>query len=160
MKKYQVLLVCFVQFFLYSAPAGSAGNPSPAAEDRHVAVSIEDRFPQGTGVVAYYFHVNTRCRTCLSIEQRSGEVIKGSFSKEIQDGILAWRVVNTQEPENRRFTTELGLPSRGLILVAYKDGLPGRWKNLDGVWQKIHGDPDGFQWYVSREVRDFLNVTP
>lgn len=160
MKKFLIALACFGLFLLNAVPAGSIANPSPETADPRAAVPIEDPAHQGTGVVAYYFHVNARCQTCLLIEQRSEEVIKGVFGKELQEGALAWRVVNTQQPENRRFTAELRLPSRGLVLVAYQNGNLGRWKNLDGVWQHVHGDPDGFHQYVSREVRDFLALKP
>jgi len=158
--KILVVLACLGQLFLGAVSARSAGIPAPGPSDPPAAVSPEASSFKGTGVVAYYFHVNARCQTCLLIEQRSGEVIKDAFSKDLQEGILAWKAVNTQQPENRRFTADLRLPSRGLVLVAYTNGTPGRWKNLENVWQLVHGDQVVFQLYVSREVRDFLEVKP
>jgi len=158
--KILVVLACLGQLFLGAVLARSAGIPAPGPSDPPAAVSPEASSFKGTGVVAYYFHVNARCQTCLLIEQRSGEVIKDAFSKDLQEGILAWKAVNTQRPENRRFTADLRLPSRGLVLVAYTNGTPGRWKNLENVWQLVHGDQVVFQQYVSREVRDFLDVKP
>jgi hypothetical protein len=158
--KHLVVLACIGQFFLGAVSARCAGVPSPGSSDPPAAVSPEASSFKGSGVVAYYFHVNARCQTCLLIEQRSGEVVKDAFDKELKEGILDWKAVNTQQPENRRFTADLRLPSRGLVLVAYMNGTPGRWKNLESVWQLVHGDQVLFQQYVSREVRDFLDVKP
>jgi hypothetical protein len=157
---YLVVLACVGKLFLGAVSARSADIPAPGPPDPSAVVSPEAFSFKGIGVVAYYFHVNARCQTCLLIEKRSGEVIKDAFIKELQEGILDWRAVNTQQSENRRFIADLRLPSRGLVLVAYMDGTPGRWKNLESVWQLVHGDQVAFQQYVSREVCDFLDVKP
>lgn len=131
-----------------SSPPGDASGPPAQPSFR------------GTGVVAYYLHVNVRCQTCLLIEQRSGEVMAKSFGKELQEGVLDWNVVNTQQAGNRHYVTAMGLPPRGLVLVAYKDGVPGQRKTLDDVWQHIYDDRGAFEEYVSREVRAFLDQRP
>ena len=141
---------------LSGLPSNSAGTSLPGDASGSPAQAVF----RGTGVVAYYFHVNVRCQTCLLIEQRSSEVIKKTFGKELQEGVLDWSVVNTQQTGNRRYVTELGLPSRGLVLVAYKDGIPGQRKNLDDVWKYIHGDQNIFDEYLLREVRAFLDQKP
>lgn len=141
---------------LSALPSMTAATSTPGdASDTPVQAAF-----RGTGVVAYYFHVNVRCQTCLLIEKRSGEVIGKNFGKELQEGVLDWNVVNTQQTGNRHLVSELGLPPRGLVLVAYKDGIPGLRKSLDDVWKHIHGDQSVFEEYVSREVRAFLDHKP
>lgn len=160
MRRRLVALGCLGLLFLGSVAARSAGTPTPGPSDPPAAASPARTPGSGTGVVAYYLHANLRCQSCLLIEQRSGEVIEQAFGKELQEGLLAWNVVNTQVPGNGRFATALGLPSRGLVLVAFREGNPERWKNLDGVWELVHGDPVAFRAYVSGEIRRFLEPKP
>ena len=54
-------------------------------------------------VIAYYFHTNTRCSTCVKIEQYSHEAIELGFPYELKNGTLELRVVNYEQPENRHF---------------------------------------------------------
>ena len=160
MRRRLVVLAGLGLLFLGAVAARSAGTPTPGPPGPPAAASPARAPGTGTGVVAYYFHANLRCQTCLLIEQRSGEVIEQAFGKELQEGLLAWNVVNTQVAGNGRFAAELGLPSRGLVLVAYREGNPVRSKNLEGVWELVHGDPAAFRQYVSGEVRGFLDPKP
>lgn len=134
-----------------------AAAPPPGGAGAGASDTPRDASTPARGVVAYYLHVDVRCQTCLLIEQRSREVLDAAFGRELQDGTLVWNVVNTQQPGNRRSISALGLPARGLVLVEYRGGTPGRHRNLDGVWEHIHGDPAVFRQYLTREVRAFLD---
>jgi hypothetical protein len=119
--------------------------------------------PQGTApkagqhkVVAYYFHTNTRCSTCIKIEQYSHEAIEQGFQDEIKNGKLEMRVVNYENPENRHFIQDYKLVSKSLILVNMVDGKQTKWTNLKMVWQ-LTGHKDAFLNYVRKEVRGYLS---
>ena len=103
----------------------------------------------------YYFHGNYRCATCRKIESFSKEAIAGSFSKDLASGELAWRVVNTDEPENKHFVQDFELVTKSVVLVEVSEGKVKRWKNLDKVWQLV-GNQDAFADYVSKETRTFI----
>ncbi len=110
----------------------------------------------GRNVVAYYFHGNVRCQSCVDIERFSDEAIHEGFPKELESGLLKYEVVNIQKPENQHYFGDYELSSWALVLVEYKDGKQARWKNAEKVWEYVLGDPSKFHDYVKEEVRDFL----
>ena len=112
--------------------------------------------PRPHTVIAYYFHTNTRCSTCMKVEQYSREAIELGFPGELKSGALELRVVNYENPENRRFMKDYKLVSKSLILVNLVDGKQTKWTNLKMVWQ-LTGRKEAFLNYVRREVRAYLS---
>jgi hypothetical protein len=106
-------------------------------------------------VIAYYFHTNTRCSTCIKIEAYSKEAIENGFAGELKNGTLEMRIVNYENPENRHFMQDYKLVSKSLILVNVVNGKQTEWTNLKMVWQ-LTGRKDAFLNYVRREVRGYL----
>jgi hypothetical protein len=111
--------------------------------------------PDAHKVVAYYFHTNTRCSTCIKIEQYSHEAIEQGFPEELKNGMLEMRVVNYEQPENKHFMQDYKLVSKSLVLVNMVNGKQTGWVNLKLVWQ-LTGRKDAFLNYVRREVRNYL----
>ncbi len=107
-------------------------------------------------VIAYYFHTNTRCSTCIKIEQYSREAIEKGFPYELKAGTLELRIVNYEQPENRHFIQDYKLVSKSLVLVNLVNGKQTRWTNLKLVWQ-LTGRKDAFLNYVRKEVRGYLS---
>lgn len=110
------------------------------------------------GVVAFYFHGNTRCATCKKIEAYADEAIHQGFVQALDTSALTWRVVNIEEPENRHFVEDFQLVTRSVVLAEYRDGNLVRWENLEKVWQLVR-DKDGFTSYVQDETREFLGAS-
>jgi len=106
-------------------------------------------------VVVYYFHGNLRCSTCRTIEAYSEEAIKEGFADELASGRLDWRVVNTDEPDNKHFVQDFELVTRSLVLVEYRDDKVSRHENLQQVWQLVR-DKERFLDYVRASTREFL----
>ena len=50
------------------------------------------------GLVVYYFHGNTRCPTCRSIESQAHEVVQSDFAAELKSGAVSWKMLNYEEP--------------------------------------------------------------
>jgi hypothetical protein len=106
-------------------------------------------------VIAYYFHTNTRCSTCIKIEDYSKEAIEKGFADELKKGTLEMRVVNYENPENKHFMKDYNLVSKSLVLVNMVNGKQTEWTNLKMVWQ-LTGNKDDFLKYVRKEVRGYL----
>jgi hypothetical protein len=112
--------------------------------------------PAAHKVIAYYFHTNTRCSTCIKIEAYSKEAIEKGFPEEIKNGTLEMRIVNYERPDNRHFMQDYKLVSKSLILVNMVNGKQTEWTNLKLVWQ-LTGSKDAFLNYVRKEVRSYLS---
>ena len=110
------------------------------------------------GVVAFYFHGNTRCATCRKIEAYADEAIHQGFAEALDSSALRWRVVNIEQPDNKHFVEDFQLVTRSVVLAEYREGNVVRWKNLDKVWQLVR-DKDGFTSYVQSETREFLGAS-
>ena len=106
-------------------------------------------------VIAYYFHTNTRCSTCVKIEAYSKEAIEQGFPEELKKGNLEMRIVNYENPENRHFMKDYKLVSKSLVLVNTVNGQQTEWTNLKVIWQ-LTGRKDAFLNYERREVRSYL----
>jgi hypothetical protein len=113
---------------------------SAALSEQKTALSdtagVSAQFPSHK-VVAYYFHTNTRCDTCIKIEAYSHEAIEEGFKTELKNGTLELRVINYEEPANRHYIKDYKLVSKSLILVNLVDGKQTEWTNLKLVWQLV-----------------------
>jgi len=133
------------------AMAAALAYPAPdAAAQQTVA-------PQSGAhkVIAYYFHTDTRCSTCMKIEAYSKEAIEKGFPEELKSGRLEMRIINYEKPEHRHFMQDYKLVSKSLVLANTVNGRQTEWTNLKMVWQ-LTGRKDAFLNYVRREVRNYL----
>ena len=128
--------------------------PCAAADDSRTGTGKASE-AAAAKVVAYYFHGNFRCITCRTIEAYSEEAITKGFADELASGRLAWRVVNTDEPENKHFVRDFELVTKSLVLVEYRDGKVTRRENLQQIWQLVR-DKERFLDYVRTLTRKFL----
>lgn len=110
------------------------------------------------GFVVFYFHGNVRCATCKKIEAYADEAIHSGLAESLEDGALAWRVVNIDEPENRHFVQDFQLLTRSVVLAEFRGGEVIRWENLDKVWQLVRSK-DLFVDYVQSETRTFIGTS-
>jgi hypothetical protein len=108
-------------------------------------------------IIAYYFHGDRRCATCLKLEAYSAEALQTGFKKELSDSVLVWRVVNYDEKENKHYIDDYNLYTKALILSRVSGGKEVGWKNLDKIWQLV-GNKDKFIEYVQQETREFMKT--
>jgi hypothetical protein len=106
-------------------------------------------------VVAYYFHGNTRCVTCRTIESYAREAIESGFPDALKKGRLEFKVVNIEEPENEHFVQDYQLSASTVVVARFKRGKQRDWKNLQLVWELVR-DHDAFVIYVQEEARPFF----
>lgn len=129
-----------------SAPDANKGVPS---EEAAVNTSLPHQ------VIAYYFHGDKRCKTCLKIEELAKSTVETAYPDELADGRLVWKVVNFEEAGNEHFADDYELVASSLVIVDMKDGVQVAWKNLDQVWDLVWED-DQFIEYVKTEVGNYL----
>ncbi|QEG37072.1 nitrophenyl compound nitroreductase subunit ArsF family protein [Bythopirellula goksoeyrii] len=116
--------------------------------------SAEEQLPENA-LVVYYFHGDTRCPTCRSIESYSHEAVKSAFAAELADERVQWKVVNYEQPEHIHYATEYEIVSPTVVLVSMANGEVADWRNLMRVWELI-GDRDAFTAYIQKEILSML----
>ncbi len=156
-----IVVFVFLLSFIYMAFAGCEKNTdsenivSVRQELNKTVVNEPCTEPAGDRIIAYYFHGNKRCRTCVKIESQTESALKTNFSTEIGKGELEWRPVNIDEPENQHFVKDYQLYSKSVVIVDFKNGEQARWKNLPRIWELVHNEAE-FEKYISQEVKEYL----
>jgi hypothetical protein len=107
-------------------------------------------------VIAYYFHGDIRCATCLKIEKQAKELIEQRFLVEMAEKRLLFRPVNYDKPENAHFSKDYKLPCPSLVLVRQQGGKDEQWKLLDKTWDHVE-NPIKFNEYVEGSVKEMLS---
>lgn len=119
---------------------GSASSVEPATAD---------------GLVVYYFHSNTRCPTCQSIESQAKAVIDAEFASQLSRGDVVWKVLNYELPANAQLAKRFDLQMPVVVLAKMKGGQVQDWKRLDEVWGLV-GDKPAYAKYVRQQVAQML----
>ncbi len=137
----------------------AAEQPPPVSGESSRAITEPANGKQTPVLQAYYFHVTSRCVTCLKIEQYAQEAIEEAYSAEVKDGRVRWQAVNYDEPANAHFVNKYDLVSSSLVLVSNPDDSSAAWRNLERTWDLV-GDEEAFKKYVTGEIETMLRSEP
>ena len=106
-------------------------------------------------IIVYYFHGDKRCKTCRTIEAYAEEALQSRFSKELESGLLKWKVVNFDQPENKHFLDDFGLYSSSVVIVESDGEKIVRHEILPEVWSLVR-EKQSFFAYLNTAVRKYL----
>ncbi|MEJ2725750.1 MAG: nitrophenyl compound nitroreductase subunit ArsF family protein, partial [Deltaproteobacteria bacterium] len=134
---------------------GSPALPVTKGTTKTETLGVTEAAKPESTVVAYYFHGNTRCVTCRTIESYAKEAIESGFPKALKKGQLGFKVVNVEEPQNEHFVQDYQLSASSVVLARFERGKQRDWKNLQLVWDLVR-DHDAFVIYVQEEAESFL----
>ncbi len=119
--------------------------------------SAAERVREGdTRIIAYYFHGNARCKTCLSIELYALEAIETGFPEALKSGEIEFLTVNLDIPENEHFIDDFQLAARTIVLERIVDGKRRDYLNLHRVWELVR-NKEAYVAYVQDETGKFMN---
>lgn len=122
-----------------AASPGAASNTETAAD----------------GLAVYYFHSNTRCPTCQSIESQARNVVQADFAAQAASGEIAWKVLNYEQPANAELAKKFDIQVPVVVLARMKAGKIEDWNRLDEVWG-LFNDKPAFAKYVRDEITQML----
>lgn len=135
MRKYLLLLVAFAFVFC------------PVLAD--AAAKADTKY------IVYYFRTTGRCHSCIQMEKMTKETIEKDFAKEVKSGLVEFRSVDVETPQNKHYIKDYGLYTKSVIISEVKNGKETRWKNLDQIWKKLRNEYE-FRLYISDELRQFM----
>lgn len=107
------------------------------------------------GLVVYYFHSNTRCPTCQSIESQAKEAVQTGFASQLASGAVTWKILNYEQAANAHFAKKFEIQMPVVVLAKMKAGQVEDWTRLDEVWALV-GDKPAFAKYVRDQVTQML----
>lgn len=114
--------------------------------------------PNANGVATYYFHGNTRCPTCRSIEEQAHTVVRQDFTAELESGDLTWSMLNYEESSGEELGSKFEVQMPVVVVAQMKQGQIAQWKRLDEVWALV-GDKPAFAQYIRTEIRGMLDTS-
>jgi hypothetical protein len=107
------------------------------------------------GLMVYYFHSNTRCPTCQSIESQANDAVHADFAAQIAKGEVIWKVLNYEQPASAPLAQKFDVQMPVVVLAKMKDGRIQDSKRLDKVWALV-GDKPAFAKFVREEIERML----
>ncbi len=109
-----------------------------------------------TKIIAYYFHGNARCKTCLTIELYTLEAIETGFPEALKAGRIEFLTVNLDIAENEHFIDDFQLAARTVVLQRVIDGERKEYLDLHRVWELV-GNKEAYVAYIQEETGKFIN---
>ncbi|MBN2083485.1 hypothetical protein JW859_14915 [bacterium] len=134
------------------ANAQPVETPAPATQT--VAAAVSEKAPEQQ-FICYYFRTNVRCPSCIKIESWTEAAVTENFADQLEDGLLVFKTVNTEDQGNEHYVDDYELYTKQVILVEFAKGKQVRWKNLAAVWDLL-GDQDKFSAYIVDELTAFM----
>jgi len=150
MHYYKKLFISIVAILLLIPSTAMASGGVTASEK-----TAPTNSNQQTRYIAYYFHNEYRCASCMRIEKWSSEIIQASFTDELKSGALEWKPINTDLKENKHFEKDYQLYTKSLIISKNENGKETKWENLEKVWHYL-GSEEKFKNYVQTELKQFM----
>jgi len=140
-----------------SSVANTVKAATPSQETNAAPAQIPDTtlLTRAERVVAYYFHGDRRCRTCLGIQATIEQTLNERFAAETADGSLVYREVNTDQEAGKPFIQQFQLSFSTLIVALEKDGKTLQWENCDKVWEYGHEAPRLMD-YTAERIKTYL----
>lgn len=151
-----VVLLLFVAgsvaYLVVDEVRSSSWQSSQAAEPEEPIFGSMDE-----GVVVCYFYNSARCPTCMKFESYTQEALENAFADKLKGGKLVWKMVNTDEPNNKHFLSDYELYTKSIVLMKISGGKQIGWKNLEEIWGLV-GDKETFVKYIRDEVEAYLGA--
>ncbi len=107
------------------------------------------------GLIVYYFHSNTRCPTCQSIELQAHDAVVENFEPQLGRREIAWKVLNYEQPASAQLTKKFDIQMPVVVLAKMDGGQIKNWKRLDEVWG-LENDKPAFARFVRDEIAKML----
>ncbi len=149
----------------FCMPSGCDRSPSaqsPSLEAAPSAASVTDAAPKAPAekpdrVVAFYFHGDRRCKTCLGMQDAIERTVRERFGAETAKGRLTFREINFEKDANKHFVREFQLSFSSLVVATMAGERTIRWENGDKLWEYAH-DPPALMDYTEARIRAFLEL--
>ncbi|MCC7570491.1 hypothetical protein KO465_04045 [Candidatus Micrarchaeota archaeon] len=84
-----------------------------------------------------HFHSTNQCYSCITVGDYAEETINTYFKYELQSGLIEFKHINGELPENRDLVTKYGATGSSLWLGTYVNEEFYAEQNID-VWYKIN----------------------
>ncbi|KAA3639381.1 MAG: hypothetical protein DWQ02_03815 [Bacteroidetes bacterium] len=105
-------------------------------------------------VTVFDFHMKHRCKTCINIEKSTKKVISEQFSKEAEQQLVFFKVVDAEDPKNEKLVEEFGAYGTTLAICKTKNGK----REIEDItpWAFKRSGNDKFEPELTEKIRTAL----
>jgi hypothetical protein len=122
--------VSLVKLFM---PALNKGADSTIASSNINLVEELD-LPFQNGLLVLQFHRTQRCAFCSDMEEHTKETLDTYFSHALQEGKIAFRLLNMELPKYQALRKKYSLFTSTLVLIELNQGRESRRKIVTDAW--------------------------
>jgi hypothetical protein len=109
-----------------------------------------------TKLEIYYFHPTERCPIDQSIEETTSKMMRTDFAKEIKDGTIKFRVLNTDDKANEKIIANFEMNAQALYLVTKINGKEVKNDLTEFAFSNCQSNPGKFKAGLKHEIQSAL----
>ncbi len=111
---------------------------------------------QADDIEVLYFHGKQRCKSCVSIELRTKEMLDTYFAQEMKDGKIVFKAIDISLKENESIADKYEIAWSSLLLIKHQNG-DETVKNLtDFGFSYAYKNPETFIEGMKEEIDNLL----
>jgi len=166
MKKILILLLLFIMLTLLACNKPSTlnqdNNDEKATPKATNASTKDDSYPVSSieeiaeKLEVYYFHRTARCASCKTIGRYTKETMEQKYGKQIEDGLIDYRELNVDLPENKELAIKFQASGSSLFINKIIDG-QDNIKQDANVWRLL-SDEGKFKSYLENVINTNLGI--
>jgi hypothetical protein len=103
-----------------------------------------------------YFHPMERCPIDLTIEENVTTIVQTFFSKQIKDGTITFRVLNTDDKANAKTVAKFSINAQALYIVKHDKGTEIKNDLTDFAFSNSQNNPSKFKARLQDEIENAL----
>ena len=134
----RILKVFIGLVLIFQGLAGSAQKTTPAAATKKAEI--------------YYFHPTERCPIDQSIEETLRKMMQTDFAKEIKDGTIIFRVINTDDKANAKTVGKFEINAQALYIVNNVNGKEIKNDLTEFAFSNAQNNPGKFKAGLKQEI--------
>jgi hypothetical protein len=101
-----------------------------------------------------YFHATQQCATCICFEDRISQIMQNTYSKQIKEGLIIYKVLNFQDPANADLVKKYNVVTSSLCVDRALDDGTHEILNVQDIWYwDCMGKPSNFDQKVKELVK-------
>lgn len=104
----------------------------------------------------YYFHPTERCPIDQSIEETTSKMMRTDFAREIKDGTIKFRVLNTDDKVNAKIIENFEMNAQALYLVTKANGKEVKKDLTEFAFSNCQSNPGKFKAGLKHEIQSAL----
>jgi len=129
-------------------------NPTKTNNINNYSISSAEQVAEKLEV--YYFHRTARCYSCKTVGQYIREVIEQKYSEQLKNGVIDFRELNVELPENKEISKKYQASGSSLFI----NRIINNGDNIEqdtNVWRLLNNEIQ-FKNYLENKINFYLGI--